>query len=101
MFIFKAMNINHQSCPPFYKFSNDLSKTSSLYFTISTKIDMVVELCVSNYVTFDGLMNGVDGIFKTSTTYCEKTITWTMFQNSKIGTLTREKYNHYYDKNIE
>jgi hypothetical protein len=24
-----------------------------------------------------------------------------MFQNSKIGTLTREKYNHYYDKNIE
>ncbi len=25
-FIFKAMDINHQSCPPFYKFSNDLSK---------------------------------------------------------------------------
>jgi hypothetical protein len=24
-----------------------------------------------------------------------------MFQNSKIGTLTREKYSHYYDNNIE
>jgi hypothetical protein len=24
-----------------------------------------------------------------------------MFQNFKIGTLTREKYNHYYDNNIE
>jgi hypothetical protein len=24
-----------------------------------------------------------------------------MFQNSKIGTLTREKYNHYHDNNIE
>jgi hypothetical protein len=24
-----------------------------------------------------------------------------MFQNSKIGTLIREKYSHYYDNNIE
>jgi hypothetical protein len=24
-----------------------------------------------------------------------------MFQNFKIGTLTREKYNHHYDNNIE
>jgi hypothetical protein len=24
-----------------------------------------------------------------------------MFQNCKIGTLTREKYNHYYNNNIE
>jgi hypothetical protein len=51
---------------------------------------MLVELCVGNYATFDGLVNGVDGIFKASTTYCEKTIIWIMFQNSKIGTLTRE-----------
>jgi hypothetical protein len=36
-------------------------------------------------------------IFKASTTYRNKTI---IFQNSKIGTLIREKYNHYY-KNIE
>ncbi len=26
-----------------------------------------------NCATFDGLMNGAEGIFKTSTTYCEKT----------------------------
>jgi hypothetical protein len=24
-----------------------------------------------------------------------------MFQNSKIGTLIRKKYSHYYDNNIE
>jgi hypothetical protein len=24
-----------------------------------------------------------------------------MFQNSKIGSLIREKYNHYYNNNIE
>jgi hypothetical protein len=46
-------------------------------------------------------VNGIDGILKTSTTYCEKTIIWIMFQNFKIGTLTREKYNHYYNNNIE
>jgi hypothetical protein len=62
---------------------------------------MLVELCASNYATFDGLMNGANGIFKASTTYCEKTIIWIMFQNSKIGTLTREKYNHCYHNNIE
>jgi hypothetical protein len=28
---------------------------------------MLVELCVGNYATFDGLVNGVDGIFKAST----------------------------------
>jgi hypothetical protein len=53
------------------------------------------------YATSDGLVNGVDGIFKASITYCEKTIIWIMFQNSKIGTLTREKYNHCSDNNIE
>jgi len=46
-------------------------------------------------------VNGIDGILKTSTIYCEKTIIWIMFQNFKIGRLTREKYNHYYDNNIE
>jgi hypothetical protein len=35
------------------------------------KKDTLVELCVSNYVTFYGLVNPIDGILKTSTTYCE------------------------------
>jgi hypothetical protein len=62
---------------------------------------MLVELCVSNHATFNGLVNGTNGIFKASTTYCEKPIIWIMFQISKIGTLTNEKYSHYYDNNIE
>jgi hypothetical protein len=52
---------------------------------------MSVELCANNYATSDGLVNGVDDIFKTSITYCEKTIIWIVFQNSKIGTLTSKK----------
>ncbi len=35
MFIFKAMDINHQSCPPSYKLSNDSSKTMGLHSTIN------------------------------------------------------------------
>ncbi len=72
-FIFQAMDINHHSCSPSYKFSNDSSKTTSLHSTIHINIYMLVELCASKYATSYGLVNGVDGIFKTST-YCEKTI---------------------------
>jgi len=35
---------------------------------------MVVELCVQNYATYDGLVNGANGVFKTSTSYHNKTI---------------------------
>jgi len=49
----------------------------------------VVEVCVGNYATSNGLVNGVDGIFKVLTIYCAKTIIWIMFQNSKIETLTK------------
>jgi hypothetical protein len=35
---------------------------------------MLVELRISNYATYDGHVNGVDDIFKASTTYCDKTI---------------------------
>ncbi len=71
-YIFKTIDINHQTCPPSYKFSNDLSKIVGLHYTIHMKKYMLVELCVGNYATSNGLVNGVNGIFKTSTTYCEK-----------------------------
>jgi hypothetical protein len=41
---------------------------------------MLVVLCVGNYATFYGVVNEAYGIFKTLTTYCEKTIIWIMFQ---------------------
>jgi len=82
-FIFKTMDINHQSCPPSYKLSNDLSKIIGLHFTIQIKN-------VGNYAMYDGLVNEVDDIFKASTTYCDKTIIWVMFQILKIGILIRE-----------
>jgi hypothetical protein len=63
-FIFRTMDINHQSCPPFSKLSNDPSKTMGLHFTINILKYMLVELCVGNYATFDGFVNEANGIFK-------------------------------------
>ncbi len=100
-FIFKAMDINHQSCPPSYKLSNDPSKIVGLHSTIHIKIYVLIELCASNYAISDGLMNGDDDIFKASTTYCEKNHYMDNVLEFKIGTLIREKYNHYYNNNIE
>ncbi len=88
-FIFKAMDINHQWWPWVYKLSNDPSTIVGLHYTIQIK-NMLVELCVGNNTMYDGLVNGIDGIKKTSTTYCDKTNIWIIFQNFKIGTLTRE-----------
>jgi hypothetical protein len=64
MFIFKTMDINHQSCPPSYKFSNDSSKTVGLHSTINIKKDILIKLHASNYAIFDGLLNGANGILK-------------------------------------
>jgi hypothetical protein len=51
---------------------------------------MVVELCARNYATYDGLVNGVDGVFKTSTSYHNKTIVWILFPNKIKRMLVKE-----------
>jgi hypothetical protein len=61
---------------------------------------MLIEL-VYKYAKYDGLVNGVDGICKTSITYNDRTIIWIMFQSFKIGTLIGENFNHYYNNSIE
>jgi hypothetical protein len=44
---------------------------------------MLVELCVENYATSNGLVNGVAGIFKTLTSYHNKIIISISFLNPK------------------
>jgi hypothetical protein len=39
---------------------------------------MLVELCVDNYATYDGFVNGVDEKFKIPKTYYDNTIIWIM-----------------------
>lgn len=49
-FVFKAINVNHPSCLPFYKLSNDSSKIIGLHFAIHIEINTLVELCVNKYI---------------------------------------------------
>ncbi len=89
-FNFEVTNIHHHSYPSSYKLLDDPSKTIDLHTTIHIKQGMVVELCVGNYATNDCLVNGANGVFKTSTSYHNKTIVWILFPNPKIGMLTRD-----------
>jgi hypothetical protein len=62
---------------------------------------MMIELCVGNYATHDGLLNGVDGLFKGSRLLPNsQTIILIIFNNSKTGHLTRLKNNHLYTQEI-
>jgi hypothetical protein len=45
---------------------------------------MLIALCASNSTMFVFLVNGVDNIFKASTTYNNKIIIWIMCQTSKL-----------------
>ncbi len=100
-FNFEAINIHHHSCPSSYNLPDDQNKTTGLHIIIHIKQNMVVESCVGNYATYDGLVNGADGIFKISTSYHNKTIVWILFPNPKIRMLTKEKSTHLYINNIQ
>ncbi len=43
-FIFKAMDINHQSCPPSYKLLNDLNRNVGLCATINIFKNVLVTM---------------------------------------------------------
>ncbi len=44
---------------------------------------MFIELCTRNYATYDELVNGLDGLFKTCMN--NKSYIWIDFLNPKIG----------------
>jgi hypothetical protein len=50
---------------------------------------------------YDGLVNGIDGVFKSSTSYHNKTIAWILFPNKKIGVFASKKSTHLYTYNIQ
>jgi hypothetical protein len=72
-----------------------------LHIIICMQQNMLIELCVGNYATFDGLVNGANGIFKIVVSYHNKTIIWISFPIKKIGVLVRKKSIHFYTKIIQ
>ena len=61
-----------------------------------------MELCIGYYATYDGLVNGADGIFKIFILIDSKTYIFIEFLNIKIGSLTHlANVRLYKDKNID
>jgi hypothetical protein len=59
---------------------------------------MLVESCVGDYDTLDGLVNGVDWTFKDLTWFFFKSFIWIHFYKSKIGNKTKIKNLHIYQQ---
>ncbi len=73
------------------------NQTTSLHRELwIIKKDVLIELCTRNYATLNGLVNGVDGIFKDYTKTLSKSLIWIHFQNPQIGINTRFEISQTY-----
>ncbi len=65
---FQAKDIKHDMCPPCFTLSKiNPSKIGGLHYELHLKPNLLTELCVINYCTNDGLVNGAKGYFKIAT----------------------------------
>lgn len=71
-FIFNAINIHYQSCPPSSK--PPKQNYRFVFFWLCIRNNMLIKLCVRNYSKIGGLVN--DRILKTSITYNKDPIIW-------------------------
>ena len=77
-------------------------KTITLPTRILVKQNMLVELYAGNYNIEDGLVNGVDGIFKAYTRKNKDVdVMWIEFTDTIIGQAQRKKHFQLYDKSIQ
>ncbi len=83
-----AQNRHHDTCLQSFQLQNDANFIVGLHLEVQVKKNMLVDLCAGNYVTHDGLVNGVDGIFQGSTKiFNSQEVIWILFNNPKCGQL--------------
>jgi hypothetical protein len=76
---------------------NDPNFTIKLHLKVQIKKNMLVELCVGNYLTHDGLVNGVVKIFQALNKLSNsQKVICILFNNLKSGQLTIKKNAHFY-----
>ncbi len=63
-FNFFAKDIHPETCPSHFKLLMLPFHTSGLHHELFFKKYMLVELCVENYATLNGLVNGANGTFE-------------------------------------
>lgn len=64
LYVFKALDTRHDTCPSHFTLSDDPHKTVGLHKILRLEPNMLVELCAGNYCIEDGLVNGAEGIFR-------------------------------------
>jgi hypothetical protein len=79
-FKFVAQDVQLYTCPIHFQLLDLLNQTSRLHHELFLKRHMLVELCVGNYHTLNGLVNNVNETF-------EKNIQ-KMFQNLGYGSIS-------------
>jgi hypothetical protein len=63
-FKFVAQDIQSDTCPIRFQLLYLLNETSRLHHELFLKGHMLVELCIGNYRTLNGLVNSTNGTFK-------------------------------------
>jgi hypothetical protein len=83
-----AQNRHHDTCLQSFQLKNDANFIVGLHLEVHVKKNMLVDLSVGNYVTHDGLVTGVNGIFQGSTKiFNSQEVIWILFNNPKCGQL--------------
>ena len=75
--------------------------TILLLYQIRLKPNILVELYAGNYNTKDGLVNGLDGIFKAYTKYNDFDIVWIRFNDNTIRQQQCKKLIQCYIEKID
>jgi len=84
-------------CPLHFKLSIIPKEIVEFHHELQIK-KMLIELCVSNYLTSNGLVNGGNGTFDDYTNTSLIALLKKYFFNVQIGVDTRIKYLHMYEK---
>ncbi len=97
-----TFTIHHHSCLTSYRLLDDLKNIVGLHITIRIKQNILNELCARTYAKSNDLVNGVDRIFETSTSYYDHNLQVTKntivpLQN-KVETMEAPQNKSFYEK---
>jgi hypothetical protein len=101
VFILCAQDRHHDTCFQSFQLQNDANFIAWLHLGVQVKKNMLVELCVGNYATNDGLVNDVDGIFQGSTKVFNSYYVYGYYIIIPNVQLTRLKNAHLYEHEIQ
>jgi hypothetical protein len=90
-----VQDIHLDTCSVHFQLSNLLNQTIGLHHELFLQ-HMLVELCVLNCCTLDGLVNIIDKMFKKNMKTISKPLIWINFHKPHIGFNTMLKNSHIY-----